>query len=130
MRRILILEQDPETQCVLGRFLARHGYAIAYASDGNDAASEARKSAYDLLLLDIAEGDDGAAGAFLRSLRGDARGAAVLLLTSSPPGASAPPPAGVRATVNKRARNFFDELLDQVNAALSPSGNPDKAPGR
>ena len=126
-RRILILEQDPEAQCVLGRFLARSGYSVAYATDGNDAADQARKSPYDLFLIDAADGDGLPATAFLRSLRAGPLTAypAVVLLTSQALGdPPPPPPPGVNATVNKRARNFFDQLLDQINQALRAGRNP------
>ena len=135
MSRILILEQDADTQCMLGRFLARNGYGIAYASDGSDAVAEARNCPYDLFLLDVADGGSLAAGAFLRSLRGGGEAAPsatppVLILTSDSPGQQTPLPEypRVQGAVNKRSRNFFDELLDQVRQALAM--NPAGRPGR
>ena len=53
MKRILVVEDDPDIQELLRTFLEDAGYRVEVASDGVEAISLFSKSEYDLILLDI-----------------------------------------------------------------------------
>jgi twitching motility two-component system response regulator PilH len=50
---ILIVDDNPENLDILRARLARHGYEIVTASDGEEALATARETQPDLILLDI-----------------------------------------------------------------------------
>lgn len=51
--QILIVDDNPENLDILQTRLARHGYEIVTASDGEEALAKARETRPDLILLDI-----------------------------------------------------------------------------
>ncbi len=53
MRKILIIEDEPDIQELLGAYLRDAGYEIEIAGDGVDALSQFQKGKFDLLLLDL-----------------------------------------------------------------------------
>jgi CheY-like chemotaxis protein len=76
---ILIVEDDPETRLFYSAALARGGFHIEQAHNGNQALEKALKSPPDLILTDIAvPGIDGIE--LCRRLRADARTRAIPLL--------------------------------------------------
>lgn len=53
MKKILIIEDEPDIQELLTAYLRDAGYETAAAGDGVEALSEFRRDTYDLILLDI-----------------------------------------------------------------------------
>ena len=53
MKKILIIEDEPDIQELLTAYLRDAGYETAAAGDGVEALSEFRRDTYDLMLLDI-----------------------------------------------------------------------------
>ena len=53
MKKILVVEDDRTTGLLLAETLKRGGYSVANARDGVAALNRLRKSAFDLVLLDI-----------------------------------------------------------------------------
>ena len=51
--RILVVDDNPENLDILRTRLARHGYEILTAGDGEEALATARETRPDLILLDI-----------------------------------------------------------------------------
>ncbi len=51
--RILVVDDDPEILAMLSARLAKRGYEMSTASDGNDALALARKALPDVMLLDV-----------------------------------------------------------------------------
>jgi len=52
LRRILVVEDDPETAEQLVDFLAASGYEVDLARDGNDGLSRGRSSDYAVMTID------------------------------------------------------------------------------
>ena len=53
MKRILVVEDEPEIQEFLSAYLRHGGYSVTTAGDGIEALDKFRASQYDLVLLDI-----------------------------------------------------------------------------
>lgn len=53
MKRILIVEDEPEIQEILSAYLRHEGYGVTIAGDGIEALDRFRAGQFDLVLLDI-----------------------------------------------------------------------------
>lgn len=53
MRKILIIEDEPDIQELLSAYLRDDGYEIAIAGDGVEAMAQFQKGKFDLILLDL-----------------------------------------------------------------------------
>ncbi|MBO4473276.1 MAG: response regulator transcription factor [Clostridiales bacterium] len=53
MKKILVVEDEPEIRELLGNYLRNEGYEVASAADGVSAIAQFSKDQYDLVLLDI-----------------------------------------------------------------------------
>ena len=53
MTRVLIVEDDALQSELVRRYLEREGHDVAVLADGAEALSEVRRSAPDLLVLDV-----------------------------------------------------------------------------
>ena len=53
MRKILIIEDEPDIQELLATYLRDRGYETATAGDGVDAITQFQKGKFDLILLDL-----------------------------------------------------------------------------
>ena len=53
MRKILIIEDEPDIQEFLSAYLRDAGYDIKIAEDGVEALLQFQKSNFDLILLDL-----------------------------------------------------------------------------
>jgi len=53
MKRILVVEDEPEIQEFLSAYLRHEGYGVSTAGDGIEAMDRFRSGQYDLVLLDI-----------------------------------------------------------------------------
>jgi len=53
MARILIIEDEPDIQTVLRYNLEKDGHQVVVVANGDDGLHEARRSPYDLVLLDL-----------------------------------------------------------------------------
>lgn len=72
MRRVLIVEDDPDIVELLRHYLEREGWGVEAVADGRRALERARQEAYDLLILDLQlPGLDGLT--LCNELRGDPR---------------------------------------------------------
>jgi two-component system, OmpR family, response regulator len=61
-RRILVIEDDPETAAQLADFLAMNGYRVDLADNGDDGLSRGRSTAYAVMIIDrMLPGIDGLA---------------------------------------------------------------------
>jgi two-component system OmpR family response regulator len=61
-RRILVIEDDPETAAQLADFLAMNGYRVDLADNGDDGLSRGRSTAYAVMTIDrMLPGIDGLA---------------------------------------------------------------------
>jgi len=52
-KRILLIEDDPNTQALYSEVLQGSGFEVKVASDGEEGLAEARKGGFTLILLDI-----------------------------------------------------------------------------
>jgi DNA-binding response OmpR family regulator len=52
-KRILLIEDDPNTQALYSEVLKSAGFEVTIASDGEEGLKVARLGGYDLVLLDI-----------------------------------------------------------------------------
>ena len=53
MKKILIVEDEPDIQELLAAYLRDAGYEIAIAGDGVEAMTQFQKGTFDLILLDL-----------------------------------------------------------------------------
>jgi CheY-like chemotaxis protein len=53
MRRILVVDDDPDYQMVCGMILKNEGYQVVQAMNGGEAAEALRNAKPDLILLDV-----------------------------------------------------------------------------
>lgn len=53
MKKILVVEDEPEIRAVLDNFLTHEGFEVRLAEDGVEAVSEFARTRFDLVLLDI-----------------------------------------------------------------------------
>ena len=125
MARILIVEDDADTQYLLGQVLERQGYQVTTAANGWEALLQVDQGTFDLILLDLMmPGLDGAK--FLSILRNYAARSAVpvLIVTALDRGEAL---ARIRphtpdGLVEKKGDDFFDDLLQRVQKILGPAG--------
>jgi CheY-like chemotaxis protein len=52
-KHILIVDDDPQTRRLFGALLAKAGFEVWYAKDGNEGREMARRLQPDLILLDV-----------------------------------------------------------------------------
>jgi CheY-like chemotaxis protein len=69
--RILIVDDEFDTQVYFKTILEDHGYEVSVASDGVEALQEVKKSVPDLITLDLSMPEKSGLK-FYRELRGDA----------------------------------------------------------
>lgn len=53
VKHVLIADDDPATRMLFGSLVARAGFEVLYAKDGNEAREIARRFTPDLILLDL-----------------------------------------------------------------------------
>ncbi len=127
-RRLLLVDDDPAITEGLGGYLARAGFEVQVASDGESALAMVERRAPDVVVLDVVlPGVDGRG--VLRTMRAAGHSVPVVLLTSVGE-------AGERArALDEGADDYlnkpFDpaELVSRVNAVLrrSSPGTPSLA---
>ena len=79
--RILIIEDDPETNRFIARGLAELGHQVVASADGRDGLFQATEGGFDALIVDrMLPGLDGLA--LVRALRAAGNAAPVLMLTA------------------------------------------------
>ncbi|MBI4875394.1 MAG: response regulator [Acidobacteria bacterium] len=130
MKKILVVDDEEDVCTYLGRLFREHGYAVAFAADGNQALAEVEKDKPDLVTLDLSmPGKSGVK--FYREIkaRPDLSGVAVVMVTGvtglggNPADTErfyrtrhqAPPPEGFVAKPIDR-----DEILAVVNRLIGP----------
>ncbi|HEX8390979.1 MAG TPA: response regulator transcription factor [Longimicrobium sp.] len=132
MKRVLIVEDDPDLAFGLRTTLEIEGYAAAVAEDGLEGLRRAREERPDLVILDLMlPGMDGYR--VLRSLRADGIRVPVLILTAR--GEEADKVLGFRSGADDYVTKPFGllELLARVEALLRRAGGDpvgEKAPDR
>jgi DNA-binding response OmpR family regulator len=130
MRRILVVEDNPDLAYGLRNNLEIEGYTVEVAGDGGDGLARARATAPDLIILDLMlPGMDGYH--VLRTLREEGCAAPILILTAR--GEEADKVRGLRLGADDYVTKPFGvlELLARVEALLR-RGAPqrdDSAPG-
>lgn len=129
MRRILIVEDNPDLAFGLRNNLEIEGYDIAVAEDGLAGLREARASSPDLIILDLMmPGLDGYR--VLRTLRDEGNSTPVLILSAK--GEEADKVRGFRMGADDFVTKPFSllELLARVEALLRRSAAEERtAPG-
>ena len=128
MRRILIVEDNPDLAFGLRNNLEIEGYDIAVAEDGLAGLREARASRPDLIILDLMmPGLDGYR--VLRTLRDEGNSTPVLILSAK--GEEADKVRGFRMGADDFVTKPFSllELLARVEALLRRSHTDDRAAG-
>ena len=79
--RILLVDDDPGLRDLLTRYLAREGYEVKAAAEGNAAKRALDQGHYDLIVLDLMlPGEDGLS--LLRRWRGEGVPTPVIMLTA------------------------------------------------
>ena len=124
MRRILIVEDNPDLAFGLRNNLEIEGYDIAVAEDGLAGLREARERAPDLIILDLMmPGLDGYR--VLRTLRDEGNSTPVLILSAK--GEEADKVRGFRMGADDFVTKPFSllELLARVEALLRRSASAD-----
>jgi two-component system, OmpR family, alkaline phosphatase synthesis response regulator PhoP len=127
MRRILIVEDNPDLAFGLRNNLEIEGYDIAVAEDGLAGLREARSSAPDLIILDLMmPGLDGYR--VLRTLRDEGNSTPVLILSAK--GEEADKVRGFRMGADDFVTKPFSllELLARVEALLRRSRSDGRTP--
>jgi CheY-like chemotaxis protein len=122
-KKILVVEDDRTTSLMLSELLKRAGYSVANARDGMAALNRLRKSAFDLLLLDIwmprLNGLE-----LLARMRHEGLSTKAIVMTSDDT------PATLLSAVREQAYNYMNKPVDQeallglVRSALSASPSP------
>ncbi|HSK19985.1 MAG TPA: response regulator transcription factor [Longimicrobiales bacterium] len=126
MRRILIVEDNPDLAFGLRNNLEIEGYDISVAEDGLAGLREARSSRPDLIILDLMmPGLDGYR--VLRTLRDEGNSTPVLILSAK--GEEADKVRGFRMGADDFVTKPFSllELLARVEALLRRSSQDDRA---
>lgn len=81
MKRILLVEDDPQIARLVKFKLEREGFSVEWVEDGEAALRRARQNQFDLVLLDVMiPGKDGFA--VLEELRADAPDLPIVMLTA------------------------------------------------
>lgn len=127
MRRILIVEDNPDLAFGLRNNLEIEGYAIAVAEDGLAGLREVRASCPDLIILDLMmPGLDGYR--VLRTLRDEGNSTPVLILSAK--GEEADKVRGFRMGADDFVTKPFSllELLARVEALLRRSAVDERSP--
>lgn len=127
MRRILIVEDNPDLAFGLRNNLEIEGYDIAVAEDGLAGLREARASSPDLIILDLMmPGLDGYR--VLRTLRDEGNSTPVLILSAK--GEEADKVRGFRMGADDFVTKPFSllELLARVEALLRRSASDERVP--
>jgi DNA-binding response OmpR family regulator len=81
MKRILIVDDEPDMVTILKRVLEINGYEVVTAQTANEAIEKAYKEAVNLILLDVML-PDLTGYEVCRRLKQDKRGLPILLLTA------------------------------------------------
>jgi CheY-like chemotaxis protein len=125
MSRILVVEDDPDTQMLLTQYLTRNGYEVVSASNGWEALVTLDGEPFDLIVLDIMlPGLDGAK--FLSILRGYVRkglSLPVVVVTAleAHEAAERLRPNTPEALVEKKGGQFLAKMLDRIRQLLPPA---------
>jgi CheY-like chemotaxis protein len=84
MSKILLVEDNKENREMLSRRLVRHGFAVCFAVDGASGVAAAARELPDLILMDIALGQDMDGWEATRRIKKDPRttGIPVIALTA------------------------------------------------
>lgn len=51
--KLLVAEDNPDGQVIMGRYLERRGHQVRFVSDGKACVSEALSGGYDIVFLDM-----------------------------------------------------------------------------
>jgi CheY-like chemotaxis protein/anti-sigma regulatory factor (Ser/Thr protein kinase) len=115
MKRILLAEDDRVTSHLLREILKRGGYSVASARDGAAALNRLRKSAFDLILLDVwmprMNGLE-----LLAKMRSEGVGTKAIVMTSDDT------PATLLGAVREQAYHYVTKPVD-AQALLALVGN-------
>jgi two-component system, OmpR family, phosphate regulon response regulator OmpR len=81
MRRIIVVDDDPELRALLQRFLGEHGFSVRSAADGAGLTNLLAREPADAIVLDLMmPGEDGLA--ICRRLRAQGDDTPILMLTA------------------------------------------------
>lgn len=125
MSRILVVEDDLDTQMLLQQYLTRHGYEVICASNGWEALVTLDGEPFDLIVLDVMlPGLDGAK--FLSILRGYVRrgySLPVVVVTAleAHEATERLKPNTPEALIEKRGGTFLLKMLERIRQLLPPA---------
>ena len=121
--RILLVDDDPGLRDLLTRYLAREGYEVKAAAEGNAAKRALDQGHYDLIVLDLMlPGEDGLS--LLRRWRGEGVPTPVIMLTAK--GDEIDRIVGLELGADDVIEAFeeVDELDDPDERAFTTDGRP------
>jgi two-component system, OmpR family, alkaline phosphatase synthesis response regulator PhoP len=125
MRRVLVVEDDPDIVELLGHYLRREQFQVDAVTDGQTALERVRSQHYDLVLLDLQlpqlEGL-----AVCRELRGDARARELPIIMITARGDETDRIVGLEMGADDYVVKPFSpkELMARVRAVLRRSDRP------
>jgi DNA-binding response OmpR family regulator len=125
MRRVLVVEDDPDIVELLGHYLEREQFQVDAVTDGQAALERVRSQRYDLLLLDLQlprlEGL-----AVCRELRGDARTRELPIIMITARGDETDRVVGLEMGADDYVVKPFSpkELMARVRAVLRRTDRP------
>jgi DNA-binding response OmpR family regulator len=82
LKKILVIDDDPDFVASIGALLSFSGYSVLSASDGQEGLHQARKLRPDLILLDIMMRDPREGVSLLQELRSEACRIPVIVISS------------------------------------------------
>jgi two-component system alkaline phosphatase synthesis response regulator PhoP len=130
MSRVLIVEDDRDIAELIAHYLQKAGHTTEHVASGNIAVSHIRKSAPDLIVLDLMlPGMDGLM--VCQALRGDAATAAIPIIMLTARGEEADRVAGLELGADDYVTKPFSprELTARVAALLRRVQRPAATPG-
>ncbi len=78
---LLLVDDDPQTRTLFGRFLENHGYTVTTTADGDEAIGLLDSYAFDLVVTDMQLGSATSGLEVLRAARNQERAPAVIVIT-------------------------------------------------
>jgi two-component system chemotaxis sensor kinase CheA len=127
VKRVLVVDDEPDLRTIIGQVLREAGYAVATAANGAEALEQLRRQRADGVVLDLnMPVMDGPS--VLRVCRADPAYAAVPVAVCTTESAAAPLPAALRVQARIPKPFDLDELVDVVAHLVDQAADQPRAP--